>query len=268
MSGDVVILDGPVAGGWASRFIEALESIVDQVGSESFALIGGLAVMTRLGGAYRATDDIDTATEQMSDEPHSRLFVLTHDAAGLAKPLPGGGKVDCIEVGGVAAIDLDPADLPEDANERAFCVAHRWAFDGARPVILSANAVDRRVEVQCRVATPAALVAMKLVAIPRRRGVRPEKRSTDLADLFSLLTVGNVRQIADDLRQSPHGLGDWCAQEIRTLMVGDATRSAQAITKGGLPERVEPADVARAGQRFVDLLVGDTPLQSPAEKGL
>jgi hypothetical protein len=260
VSGDVVILDGPVAGGWAARFVEALKSIVDEIGPESFALIGGLAVMTRLGGAYRVTDDIDTATERMRDEPHSRLFVLTHDAAGLAKPLSGGGKVDCIEVEDVAAIDLDPADLPEEANERAFCVAHRWAFDGAGPVILSANmAADRRIEVQCRVATPAALVAMKLVAIPRRKGVRLEKRSTDLADLFSLLTVGNIRQIADDLRRSPHGLGDWCAQEIRILMVGDATRSAQAIAAGGLPGRVEPADVASAGERFAALLVGDTP---------
>ena len=201
MSGDLVVLDGPVAGGWAARFVEALKSIVDQIGPESFALIGGLAVMTRLGGAYRATDDIDTATEQTSDERHSPLFVLTHDAAGLAKPLPGGGRVDCIEVG-TAAVDLHPADLPGDPNERAFCVAHRWAFDDAELVTLSANtAVDRRVEVQCRVATPAALVAMKLVAIPRRKGVRLEKRSTDLADLFSLLTVGNIRQIADDLRR-------------------------------------------------------------------
>lgn len=262
MSGDVVALDGPVAGGWASRFIEALRSIVDEIGHEGFALIGGLAVMTRLGGAYRATDDIDTATEQMDDEPHSRLFILTHDAAGLPRPLPGGGKVDCIEVGNVAASDLDPGDLPEDASERAFCVAHRWAFDGARSVVLSANAaVDRRIEARCRVATPAALVAMKLVAIPRRRGVRPEKRSTDLADLFSFLTVGNVRQIADDLRLSPHGLGDWCAQEIRALMVGDATRSTQAIVEGGLPVRVEPGDVARAGKRFADLLAGGGPQQ-------
>jgi hypothetical protein len=87
VSGDLVVLDGPVAGGWAARFIETLKSIVDQIGPEGFALIGGLAVMTRLGGAYRATDDIDTATVRIPvDFVHPFRSISYSGSGGFRTP--------------------------------------------------------------------------------------------------------------------------------------------------------------------------------------
>lgn len=73
VSGDVD-LSGPGRGGWPARFVDALATLVEEVDPASFAVIGGLGVMCRLpGGAYRATEDIDTAAERVSGEEHSRI---------------------------------------------------------------------------------------------------------------------------------------------------------------------------------------------------
>ncbi len=66
VSGEVRLLD---EGGETRRLLLALEALVSSVSPAHFALIGGLAVMARLGQAHRGTQDIDTAVDQEGTIP-------------------------------------------------------------------------------------------------------------------------------------------------------------------------------------------------------
>jgi len=117
--------------GETRRLLLALETLAASVSSKHFALIGGLAVMARLGQAHRGTQDIDTAVAQGGTIP-SELDVVVDTAASTEKGSTRRRvKVDSIEVGGTSAADLNPDDLPEDEFARAFVLSHRWAFDTA-----------------------------------------------------------------------------------------------------------------------------------------
>jgi hypothetical protein len=161
VSGEILLLDGP--GGSASRLVGALYTLTQEVSLSEFALIGGLAVMTRLGRVHHVTDDLDAAAQSVDGGP-SRLSILVGGESGRARHPIGGVKVDCIDVGSIPAADLDPGELPEDQFDRAFILAHRWALDSATPASLTVVSGERvpLATVTCRVATPAALVGMKL----------------------------------------------------------------------------------------------------------
>ncbi len=142
MSGEILLLDGP--GGSASRLVSALHTLTEEVPSSEFALIGGLAVMTRLGRVHRVTDDLDAAAQSVDDGP-SRLSTLVGGESGRARHPIGGVKVDCIDVGSIPATDLDPGELPEDKFDRAFILAHRWALDSATPASLTVGRAGRNI---------------------------------------------------------------------------------------------------------------------------
>lgn len=128
MSGEVRLLD---ENGETRRLLLALETLVASVSPEHFALIGGLAVMARLGQAHRGTQDIDTAVDRSGALP-SELDVAVDAAASTEEERTGRRvKVDSIEVGGTPALDLDPDDLPGEEFTRAFVLSHRWTFDTA-----------------------------------------------------------------------------------------------------------------------------------------
>jgi hypothetical protein len=119
VSGEILFVHGP--GGSASRLVRALGTLATEVPLSEFALIGGLAVMTRLGRVHRATDDLDAAAQSIDGGP-SRLSILVGGGEnGRGRRLVAGVKVDCIDVGSTPAADLDPADLPDDELDRAFC---------------------------------------------------------------------------------------------------------------------------------------------------
>ncbi len=72
-------------------------------------------------------------------------------------------------------------------------------------------------------ATPAALVAMKLNSYPRGRGASIAKQGSDLQDIVALLTVHNAdRAIGRALARAPYGLGKLCAEIAQRLLVDDA----------------------------------------------
>jgi hypothetical protein len=177
VSGEVRLLD---ENGETRRLLLALEALVSSVSPEHFALIGGLAVMARLGHAHRGTQDIDTAVDHEGTIP-SHLDVVVDPAASNEKRLASRPvKVDSIEVGGTPALDMDPEDLPEEEFHRAFVLSHRWAFDTASELTL--RCVPRQgpdAIVTCRVATPAALVAMKIQSAPRRPPAGIQKAAND-----------------------------------------------------------------------------------------
>jgi NAD(P)-dependent dehydrogenase (short-subunit alcohol dehydrogenase family) len=250
VSGDSVVLGGGEA---TRRLLGALKALAEALGTECFALIGGLAVMARLGDVHRATEDIDTAVVQVDDRPPA-VSVLLSSASGPEEGTIAGVKVDSIEVGSVPAADIAAEDLPEDEFDRAFIVAHRWAFDTATGLTL---AVEGGVgsAASCRVARPAALVAMKLQSAPRRREVRAYKGSNDYLDIFRLVShVGLSVSIAEELRGAPHGLGAWCGKRIRTELVEDAARTASKIHRGPTGYLATPEDLRQAAIAFLERL--------------
>lgn len=255
MSGDILFIDGP--GGSASRLVRALRTLAAQVPSSEFALIGGLAVMTRLGRVHRATDDLDAAALSVDGGP-SRLSILVGGGeSGRGRRSVEGVKVDCIDVGSTPAADLDPGDLPDDEFDRAFLLAHRWALDSATEASLTVVS-EPRVPVAtatCRVATPAALVAMKLQSAPRRRAERAQKGPNDYGDLYALLLrPETIDDIVADLPNAPQRLGKWCVQRIEIELVAGADRTARAIRKTMLIDAPTPDDIERIGRTALQRL--------------
>jgi len=249
VSGEILFLDG--AGGSASRLVGALRTLAKEVPPAEFALIGGLAVMTRLGRVHRVTDDLDAAAQGIDGGP-SRLSVLVGGGgSGRAGRPVEGVKVDCIDVGSTPAADLDPGALPEDQFDRAFILAHRWALDSAMPASLTVVSGERvpLATATCRVATPAALVAMKLQSAPRRRAERAHKGPNDYGDLYALLTQPeSLNAIGADLPNAPLGLGRWCVQRIELEFVTGAARIARAIRQTILLDPPTPEDIERTGR--------------------
>ncbi len=252
MSGEIRLVD---ENGETRRLLLALETLVASVSPEHFALIGGLAVMARLGRAHRGTQDIDTAVDQEGAIPSGLVVVVDTDApagkgrAGLRV------KVDSIEVGDTSAVDLNLEDLPEEAFPRAFVLSHRWAFDTASELTL--RCLQRQgpdTIVECRVATPAALVAMKLQSAPRRPPARVQKAANDYLDLTLLLSnLVLLPLIIADLAESPHGLGVWCAERIRNDFVDDAARISSMIHQGPASRQVTPDELNQIGRRFLEM---------------
>jgi len=252
VSGEVCLLD---ENGETRRLLRALERLVASVSPEHFALIGGLAVMARLGRAHRATQDIDTAVDQKGAIPSELDVVIDAGASTETGSTRRRVNVDSIEVGDTPAADLDPEDLPEEEFPRAFVLSHRWAFDTASELTL--RCLQRQgpdTIVACRVATPAALVAMKLQSAPRRPPARVQKAANDYLDLALLLSnLVLLPQIVAGLAESPHGLGGWCAERIRNDFVDDAARVSSRIHKGPTSRRVTPDELSQIGRRFIGM---------------
>ncbi len=86
------------------------------------ALIGGVAVMTRLAQAHRVTLDLDQVLRETVPSTVDML-VARHAAerVGSHVELPGGIRLDIIPT-----LDrpLEEEDLPEDEADRLFLLAH------------------------------------------------------------------------------------------------------------------------------------------------
>jgi len=185
---NTVVLSGR-PGGTTHRAVEVLGELPPE-----FRLIGGLAVMCRVGLPHRATVDLDAITRGLASY-HELL-------AGLAVTSSGGGQYVMAN-----HLDLDVIDIaPETARELAEVleavggitdlelnvVAHAWAHDAATPVdllVVYGDAVPLVEAKQRLIASPAGLVAMKVTTVPLRASQRSDKRSSDLYDLARLLVT-------------------------------------------------------------------------------
>jgi hypothetical protein len=160
-------------------------------------LIGGLAVMCRLGHAYRVTQDLD-ALRKRRDGDSSGLEVLRaagahniDEVGGLLRTERGDVRVDVLEA--------RPSDLDRDftdATDRLEAMAHQWALNTATSVLIVARAEPLSLEgsaapsndetrATALVARPGPLIAMKLKASVDRTTT---KEATDLLDVVRLLT--------------------------------------------------------------------------------
>jgi len=162
-------------------------------------LIGGLAVMCRVGTPHRTTVDVDAVARNLP-QVHAAL-------ARLAVLSPGGGQyrfagdVD-LDVIDIAAMTTDEllAELGAAAHRltdlELSVVAHCWAHDSSTTLDITA-VEDETGDVLARadhrfVASSEGIVAMKVTTVPLRAASRPEKKASDLYDLGRVLVDGGL----------------------------------------------------------------------------
>ena len=225
-----------LAGQSMLAIVQAIPELEARTGRNAI-VIGGLAVLCRVGSAYRATSDLYTANRRAAGEP-AQLDVLLHydgvtraGPAGVWIPTSAGMvQVDVIEV-----TDAELNQLPEDETDRLAVLSHTWAIQTAAPVrIRAANSSgSSTTEAVVRVAEPGPLIAMKLQSIMNRP---VDKERTDLLDIVRLildLTAGPIArmqlgaadaQLAADARLHAHrwfvDLRDQTLRLIRELPEG------------------------------------------------
>jgi hypothetical protein len=161
-------------------------------------IVGGLAVMSRLGNAYRVTQDLDALRRRLEGAT-SGLEVLRaagakdiNEIGGLVPTERGDVRVDVLEA---RHNDLD-RDFT-DPTDRLEAMAHQWTLETATPMDIVATSVDAsslrgdagptidQTQAVALVARPGPLVAMKLKASIDRTTV---KEATDLLDVIRLVT--------------------------------------------------------------------------------
>jgi hypothetical protein len=237
VSGEQIFLvDG--ADGLVSDLVRAAALVVEHAGLP-FALIGGLAVTCRLVVAHRVTQDVDLVAETPVDlvaEPGSVADNLV--AAGVARAATdtssirlfiGDTKVEIIETERLTPTEA--ADI-EPERSRLFVLAHRWALETATAVMISVT--DSEVQGIVPVATPAALVTMKLHSIQDRSQDR--KRASDAWDLFRLLQTHNAAgEITAAIAHGPPGLAPIAATALDRIFRTDVTRTRRWIHGYGEP---------------------------------
>ncbi len=218
-----VLLSGRL-GGTTHREVELLASLPAEL-----RLIGGLAVMCRVGSPHRTTVDLDAVARDLTG--------LHESIARMAVTATGGGQYRF-----AGALDLDVIDVAPQSIDALVdhlvatgealtdlelnIVSLTWAHDGATPLdVVAVDEVtgERLAEAPGRqVATTSGLVAMKVTAIPLRASTRPEKRASDLYDLSRLLLAPGPD--AATLDAMPGVLADVVRARLHTWFVDDAGR--------------------------------------------
>lgn len=183
MSGREVVFHGLAMAG----VVHALADVSAQLG-ELPVVIGGLAVVTRLSTAYRATVDLDLVDRRSSGrEPHLEVLRRAPGAeptepAAVTLPTPYGSvRVDVLEVN---QAELDhPSD---DSGDRLHASAHAWASETASEVTIVVMGDRREIfeSIPSLIAQPGPLIAMKLQSVMDRGDA---KAGTDLLDVVRLV---------------------------------------------------------------------------------
>jgi Nucleotidyl transferase AbiEii toxin, Type IV TA system len=218
-----VVLSGRRDGS-THREVAALASLPGEL-----RLIGGLAVMCRVGTPHRATVDLDAVARDLPGV-HSALARLALVSSGGGQyRLVGDLELDVIDVATTSADEL-VAVLAEGGHEMTDLelniVAHCWAHDAA--TALDIVAVDDETgDVLARadqrlVASSEGIVAMKVTTVPLRASSRPEKKASDLYDLGRLLVAGGMARGA--LALFPEPLAAVIAQRLATWFVDEDGR--------------------------------------------
>jgi hypothetical protein len=191
-------------------------------------LIGGLAVMCRVGTPHRTTVDLDAV---------ARDLPRYHDAlARLAVTSISGGQYHFADHLDLDVIDVAPMSSEDLVRQLSAAgplsdlelnlIAHTWAHDTASPIDIVAvdeHRGERLAVAPARlVASSAGLVAMKATTVSLRASSKPEKRASDLYDLGRLLVAGHVPP--GELRLMPTPLWDFVIERLHGWFATDAGR--------------------------------------------
>jgi hypothetical protein len=258
VSGEIVHLQGRADGEIAS-LVRAAGLVVENTRVQ-VAIIGGLAVTCRLATAHRATADVDVVVgeREVLAEGHSVVDDLID--AGIARHDPGdpigrlyieGTKVEVIET---EPVDSAEATTIEPDRARLFVLAHRWALETATTCTITVAGTD--IEVEVPVATPAALVAMKLHAIQDRNEDR--KRASDAWDLYRLLDAHLwTDTFSEAFGSAPGDLLALVHGSIERIFRTEVTRTRRWLSAYGEPswaDQLTQEDLARLVTDFRDIV--------------
>jgi Nucleotidyl transferase AbiEii toxin, Type IV TA system len=191
-------------------------------------LIGGLAVMCRVGTPHRATVDLDAVARDLPRYHAALARLAVTSSAGGQYRFEGNLDLDVIDVAPWSSQDLI-AELSGDealSDLELNLVAHTWAHDTATPIDIVAvddRCGERLAAAPSRlVASSAGLVAMKATTVTLRASSRPEKRASDLYDLGRLLVDGHLSVSAS--ASMPPTLWEAVMVRLRMWFVNDAGR--------------------------------------------
>jgi Nucleotidyl transferase AbiEii toxin, Type IV TA system len=193
-------------------------------------LIGGLAVMCRVGMPHRATVDLDAITRDLDRHRVTLEHLALTSTGGGQFRFDGALDLDVIEVSGDTAeeleVELTDGDPTRELGDLELnALAHCWAHDTATAMDLAVVDDDGVPLARARrrlVASPLGLVAMKATTVPLRASSRPEKRASDLYDLARLVVTSGFG--ASDLAFFPPTLRRAVGRHLRGWFVDEAGR--------------------------------------------
>lgn len=205
---------------------------LSEAGLSAYAIIGGVAVSARLQHTHRATADLDAVVDDLTVPPALEVISQLPNA----RPDPDSPHrviVEDIKVEIQGTQPLRPGDLAGLTEKQTLYVgAHRYALDSATAMTLIARDAD--VQATVPVATPAALLAMKLHAIQDRRpagGI--DKRASDAWDIYRLLLdLDRTGQIRQELLALDPPLRAAVAAALRKVFVDQARQTAGWLRAG------------------------------------
>lgn len=191
-------------------------------------LIGGLAVMCRVGTPHRTTVDVDAVARDLPrvHPAIARLAVIS--SGGGQYRFAGDLDLDVIDIASMGTdeliAELGAAHALTDLELNV--VAHCWAHDSATTLDITAvddetGAVLARADHRY-VASAEGIVAMKVTTIPLRASSRPEKKASDLYDLGRVLVDGGMARGA--LLALPGPLAEAVGRRLCSWFVEDAGR--------------------------------------------
>lgn len=192
-------------------------------------LIGGLAVMCRVGTPHRTTVDVDAVARDL-ERVHAAIARLAVISSGGGQyRFEGDLDLDVIDVAAMTTDQLI-AELSAGAHHMTDLelnvVAHCWAHDSATTLDISAID-DETGRMLARadgryVASVEGIVAMKVTTVPLRASSRPEKKASDLYDLARVLVDGGMGRSA--LSALPDPLAQVVASRLASWFVDDNGR--------------------------------------------
>ena len=188
-----VVLSGRRDGS-THREVETLASLPPEL-----RLIGGLAVMCRVGTPHRTTVDLDAVARDLP-RVHAAIARLALISSGGGQyRMAGDLELDVIDVATMSTealvAELGAGGQPMTDLELNV-VAHCWAHDAASALDIAAvddetGAVLARADHRY-VASAEGIVAMKVTTVPLRASSRAEKKASDLYDLGRVLVDGGM----------------------------------------------------------------------------
>ena len=211
--------------------------------------------MVRLATAHRVTEDVDAVTWTDDGTPEVPIALLVEQGATRSR---NGVDLGDVHIDLIAVSDYEPTRLPDDVGDAMFVIAHSYGLASATWLTIETlDAVDNLAAcATTRVASPAALVAMKLGSMQRRRADVLNKRVSDAYDAYRLLAAHDRDgSIARELATAPDRLGAWCVTRARDVFDSNAGQTRRWLATGS-PDMaaVEVEDLRTVGTVFADLL--------------
>lgn len=209
MPGEQVVLLGDSAGRLRS-FVTALERFPAE---PEWVVVGGFAVNVRVSYAHRLTNDLDTLSRNQTELVDILVAMPGSEriSAGRLRFTEGGTDVN-IDV----MADATDAALPGEPSDRAFALARRLALATAEPTeLVVIEGTQTVAAATAPVATSAALIALKAVAIPRRAGgASAAKAGSDIHDLVRLVQHSDIGAVTDEIAAHSEELCSWVAATL------------------------------------------------------